>query len=72
MGTVTELSIPNHPILLHYAITGLLKQDLLKTFLFIILSIVELERKKERDAAVKIHSWFRKIQVQRYIRYDRI
>lgn len=31
-------------------------------------NIVELERKKERDAAVKIHSWFRKIQVQRYIR----
>jgi len=32
-------------------------------------SIVELERKKEREAAVKIHSWFRKIRVQQFIKH---
>lgn len=37
---------------------------------FRIKSIVELERKKEGDAAVKIHSWFRRIQVQKYLRHQ--
>jgi len=35
----------------------------------LLVRIVELERKKERDAAVKIHSWFRTCQVQKALKY---
>ena len=38
----------------------------LKKFLF---SVVDIFRKKENDAAVKIQSWFRGCQVRAYIRY---
>lgn len=39
-------------------------------FFFFLLSVVDVFRKKENDAAVTIQSWYRGCKVRTYIRYN--